>query len=100
MKTLRLTSFGVRGSVGAALTPETAIDFSAAFGTFMDGGRILVGRDTRNSSPMFHAAVVSGLISTGCEVLDFGVCPTPILQFSGKQYGAPGAVSISAGHTG
>jgi phosphomannomutase len=99
MKTFRLASFGIRGTVGESLTPEVAIDLAAAFGTFMDDGKILVGRDTRHSSPMFHSAVVSGLLATGCEVLDFGVCPTPMLQFSVEKYGAAGAVSISAGHT-
>jgi phosphomannomutase len=99
MRTLRLASFGIRGLVADALTPELVIDFAAAFGTFTDGGRILVGRDTRCSSPMLHAAVTAGLLSTGCEVLDFGICPTPILQHAVARYGAVGAVSISAGHT-
>ena len=99
MKTLRLTGFGIRGFVGDALSPEVVIDFAAAFGTFVGGGRVLVGRDTRASSRMFHSAVISGLTSTGCDTLDFGVCPTPILQFSVDRYGAVGAISISAGHT-
>ena len=98
MKTLRVASYGIWGSVGDALTPEVVIDLAAAFGTFSDGGRILVGRDTRRSSPMFHAAVVSGLLSTGCEVLDFGICPTPLLQFFVRQYKAAGAISVSAAH--
>lgn len=99
MRTLRLASFGMRGSVGDALSPETVIDVSAAFGTFLDGGPVLVCRDSRASSPMCHAAVVAGLISTGCDVLDFGVCPTPIAQFSVERYGATGAIAISGGHT-
>jgi len=99
MKTLRLASFGIRGFVGESLTPEVVLDLASAFGTFVQGGRVLVGRDTRTSSPMLSYAVIAGLVSTGCEVLDFGVCPTPLLQFSVERYGAAGAVSISAGHT-
>jgi phosphomannomutase len=98
MRSLRLASFGIRGFVGDSLTPEIVIDFAAAFGTFTDGGRVLIGRDTRLSSPMLHAGVVAGLLSTGCEVLDFGICPTPLLQFSAGRQAAAGAVSISAGH--
>ncbi len=98
--TLRLASFGVRGFVGQSLTPKVVMDFASAFGTFVEGGRVLLGRDTRYSSPMIHAAVVSSLVSCGCEVLDFGVCPTPLLQFSVKPHGAAGAVSISGGHNG
>lgn len=99
MKTLRLASFGIRGSVGESLAPPTVIDFAAAFGTFTDGGRILVSRDTRGSSAMLHSAVISGLLSTGCEVVDFGICPTPILQYSTSRFKAAGAVSVSGGHT-
>jgi phosphomannomutase len=98
--TLRIASFGIRGFVGESLTPKAVMDFACAFGTFAGGGRVLVGRDTRYSSPMLHAAVVSSLLSCGCEVLDFGVCPTPLLQFSARPCGAAGAVSIGGGHNG
>ena len=97
-KALRVVSFGIRGYVGDTLDPAVVIDFASAFATFKEGGRILLGRDTRYSSPMFHSAVVSGLLSAGCEVLDFGICPTPMLQFSVRSYNADGAVSISGGH--
>ncbi len=96
--TLRLASFGVRGFVGESLTPRVAMDYAAAFGTFVDGGRVLLGRDTRYSSPMLHSAVLASLLSCGCEVLDFGICPTPVLQFSVRPYQAAGAISISGGH--
>lgn len=98
MKTLRVTSFGIRGFVGESLTPKVVIDYASAFATFVDGGRVLIGRDTRYSSPMIHSAVVSSLLSAGCEVLDFGICPTPIVQFSVQPFKAAGAVSISGGH--
>ena len=99
MRTLRLASFGIQGTVGDALTPELVTDFAAAFGTFLDGGRVLVGRDTRQSSRMFQNAVVAGLISTGCDVDDFGVCPTPMLQYAVTGRAAAGAVSVSGGHS-
>jgi len=98
MKTLRISSFGIRGYVGESLDPRSIIDFASAFATFTDGGRVLLGRDTRYSSPMLRSAVLSGLMSAGCEVLDFGICPTPILQFSIPTYKAAGAISISGGH--
>ncbi|MCS6771585.1 MAG: hypothetical protein NZ740_06120 [Kiritimatiellae bacterium] len=95
---LRLSSFGIRGFVGRSLSPRVVMDFAAAFGTFVDGGRVLVGRDTRYSSPMIHSAVVSSLMSCGCDVLDFGICPAPVLQYSVRPFGAAGAISISGGH--
>lgn len=73
MKGLRLSSFGLRGFAGESLTPEVVIDFAAAFGTFVDGGPVLVGRDTRLSSPMVRDSVAAGLLAAGCDVLDLGV---------------------------
>jgi len=98
--TIRLASFGMRGYIGESLTIRTVMDFAAAFGTFVDGGKVLLARDTRYSSPMLHSAVTASLISCGCEVLDLGVCPTPMLQFSVKPMGAAGGVSITGGHHG
>jgi len=89
----------MRGFAGDSLTPELAIDFACAFGTFVEGGRVLLGRDTRISSTSLHAATVSGLLAAGCEVMDFGICPTPILQYSVERMRASGAVSITGGHT-
>lgn len=98
--TLRLASFGVRGFVGQSLTPRVVMDFASAFGSFVEGQRVLLGRDTRYSSPMIHAAVTASLMGCGCEILDFGICPTPVLQFAVRRRSAAGAVSISGGHNG
>ena len=98
MKSLRLASFGIRGFVGTSFDPRDAIHYAAAFGTFVDGGRVMLGRDTRSSSEMLHAAAMSGLMACGCEVVDCGVCPTPILQWAVPQRGAAGALSITGGH--
>lgn len=98
MKLLKIGLSGVRGVVGEALTPELAMDFACAFGTAVGPGRILVARDTRTSGPMLRAAAVSALVSSGCEVMDLGVCPTPILQFWVPRLKARGGLAITAGH--
>ncbi|MGA1529954.1 MAG: hypothetical protein ACO398_04320 [Kiritimatiellia bacterium] len=98
--TLRLASFGMRGFVGESLSLRPVMDFASAFGAFVDGGRVLLARDTRDSSPMLHDAVASALIGSGCEILDLGICPTPMLQFSVKPLEASGGISISGGHNG
>lgn len=98
--TLRLASFAMRGSVGSSMTPRAAMDYAAAFGTYLNGGRILLARDTRYSSPMLHAAALSSLQACGCEVLDLGVCPTPVAQFAVGHFKAAGALSITGGHHG
>ncbi|HJU56668.1 MAG TPA: phosphoglucosamine mutase [Pyrinomonadaceae bacterium] len=98
MNSLKIGISGVRGVVGETFTPELAVALAQGFGTYLDSGRILVCRDTRSSGPMVHAAVVSGLLAAGCEVVDLGVCPTPSLQLAVRHLGAEGGVSITAGH--
>ena len=98
MKPLKIGITGVRGIVGETFTPEVAVGFAQAFGTYLDGGRILVCRDTRPSGPMVRAAVAAGLLATGCEVIDLGVCPTPSLQLAVTWLKADGGIAITAGH--
>ena len=98
MKPLKIGITGVRGVVGETFTPEVAVGFSQAFGTYLDGGRILVCRDTRPSGPMARAAVVSALLAAGCEVIDLGICPTPSLQLAISWLKADGGIAITAGH--
>ncbi|MEP6819853.1 MAG: phosphoglucosamine mutase [bacterium] len=98
MKPLKIGITGVRGIVGETFTPEVAVGFSQAFGTYIDGGRVLVCRDTRASGPMVRSAVVAGLLAAGCEVTDLGICPTPSLQLAVTWLEAEGGIAITAGH--
>ncbi len=98
MNSLKIGISGVRGVVGKTFTPELAVAFAQAFGTYLASGRILVCRDTRTSGPMVHAAVLSGLFAAGCEVIDLDICPTPSLQLAVPWLRAEGGISITAGH--
>jgi len=98
MKPLKIGIGGVRGLVGQTFTPELAATFAQAFGTYLEGGRVLVSRDTRPSGPMVTAAVSAGLLAAGCEVVDLGVAPTPSLQLAVGWLDARGGVAVTAGH--
>src|SRR5258705_1646958 len=98
MKPLKIGITGVRGIVGDTFTPEVAVGFSQAFGTYLAGRRILVCRDTRPSGPMVGAAVVAGAPEAGCEVIDLGLCPSPGLQLAIPWLEAEGGIAITAGH--
>ena len=89
---------GVRGIVGPAFTPELAVKFGNSFGTYVKSGRVVVGRDTRVSGPMIQNAVMAGLLASGCEVVDLGVCLTPTVQFMVPRLDADGGVVITASH--
>ncbi|PYV44643.1 MAG: phosphoglucosamine mutase [Acidobacteria bacterium] len=98
MNLLKISISGVRGIVGATFTPELVVNFAQAFGTYLESGKILICRDTRPSGAMVRSAVISGLISTGCEVVDLGICPTPSMQLLLTNLNARGGIAISGGH--
>jgi len=98
MKPLKIGITGIRGVVGETFTPELIVGFAQAFGTYLNGGQILVCRDTRPSGPMVHAAVCAGLLAAGCEAVDLGICPTPSMQLAVSHLGAEGGIAITAGH--
>lgn len=98
MKQLKIGTSWIRGVVGGGLTPELLTDFACAFGTYLGGGEVVLARDTRRSSPMFSAAALSGLISTGCDVANAGVCPTPVAQYLVSKRSARGGIVVSGSH--
>ncbi len=87
---------GVRGIAGKDLTPELVVTIGEAFGT-MRKGCIAVGRDTRTSGETLVKAIKSGLLATGCDVVDCGILPTPALQYIIKGRFTGGAM-ITASH--
>ena len=95
---LKITVSGVRGIVGDTLTPELLVNFSQAFGTYLKGGRVILGRDTRPTGHMVKHCVLSGLISSGCNVTDIDICATPTVLMMVKMMKAAGGIIITASH--
>ncbi len=108
--TLMVGVSGVRGIVGADLTPELVARFAAAFGTWAKTGkreagsgkrgraRVVLGRDARTSGPMFAAAATAGLVSVGCDVIDAGLVATPTVQLAVEHHRAAGGLVLTASH--
>ncbi|HZT58236.1 MAG TPA: phosphoglucosamine mutase [Pyrinomonadaceae bacterium] len=96
--TLKISISGVRGVVGESLSPTLLTRFAQAFGTYVGPGSIVIGRDTRTSGEMVRQAVVAGLLSAGCRVVDLDVCPVPTVQLMVRQRGARGGIAITASH--
>ena len=95
---LKIGVSGVRGVVGEFFTPSIASAFAQAFGTYVGGGRVVVGRDTRASGAMLTHAVTCGLLASGCDVVQVGVIPTPSLQVYIAATQARGGLAITASH--
>lgn len=89
---------GIRGIFGTDLTPENLTRFTAAFGSWANSGKIVVGRDTRVTGQICEDIVVSTLQSVGCDVIKVGVVPTPTVAMSVLNHKADGAIIISASH--
>jgi phosphoglucosamine mutase len=102
---------GVRGKANTALTVELALGLAQAAAVVLGKGRVadgrrasgrrpiaVMGRDPRISGEFLGSAVAAGLASSGVDVYDAGVVPTPALAFLVGDFKADLGVMISASH--
>lgn len=93
---------GVRGIANKTLTPEIAYKLGRIGGYLFKKddlrAKVLIGRDTRISGPMFEGALIAGLLSSGAEVMRLGVITTPGVAYLTKAMGAHLGIMISASH--
>jgi phosphomannomutase len=89
---------GVRGLVGETLTPALVLEFAQACGTLLEGGRVVLGRDSRPSGAMYAAAAAAGLMAAGCEVTDVGIAMTPTVGYEIRRGKYAGGLLITASH--
>lgn len=93
--------YDIRGVAGRDLNRETARLIGASVATYeLTHGkrRISLGRDCRLSSPELHQGFLEGALSTGLDILDVGLCPTPLLYFSIRHFELEGGVMITGSH--
>lgn len=93
--------YDIRAVVGEDIKEDEFVTMGRGFGTYFKGlgkNRIVLARDCRLSSPMIREEVMEGLISTGCDVLDGGICPTPTFYFGVRHLKADGGLMITASH--
>ncbi|MFH1156375.1 MAG: phosphomannomutase/phosphoglucomutase [Pseudomonadota bacterium] len=93
--------YDIRGVAGVDITGADAALIGKAYGSLMDQqGRkkVSVGRDCRLTSEALARAFMEGVLSTGCDVVDIGVIPTPVLYFSIHHLGVQGGAMVTASH--
>ena len=88
---------GVRGPVGSQLDGPAVRALGLAVARRLDADRVIVGRDTRHSSPELARALTEGLLRGGLDVVSLGVAPTPAVAHVARLEMAAGAV-VSASH--
>lgn len=95
-------AYDIRGTVGDQLTPDSVRLIASAFGSRLrkqyERPVLVIGRDLRVSSQEFAAVAMEALRATGCDVIDIGECPTPVVYFAIGQWGAQGGIGITASH--
>ncbi len=93
--------YDIRGEVGKDLTLDAATLIGKAYATVVlrEGGKkVCCGRDGRVHSPDLSKALIQGMLSTGLDVIDVGMCPTPVLYFAIQHIGTDGGVQITGSH--
>jgi phosphomannomutase len=95
---LKISISGVRGVIGESLSPLLLTRFAQAFGTYVGARTIVIGRDPRTSGEMVKQAVIAGLLSSGCRIIDIGMCPVPTIQLLVRHHRAHGGIAITASH--
>jgi len=89
---------GVRGIANEYLNPELAVNLARSLGAYMGSkGTVAIGCDTRISGQMLKSAAIAGALSTGLNVIDVGIVPTPSIQYYVRDYADAGIV-ITASH--
>jgi phosphoglucosamine mutase len=89
---------GVRGVAGSELTAELAMDIGRAAGSYLRGGPVLVGQDTRRSGSMLSAALQAGFNAAGVDTLDVGVLPSGGISYLTANGSATMGAIVSASH--
>jgi phosphomannomutase/phosphoglucomutase len=90
---------GIRGVVNEDMNIELASNIGKAVGTFLGGkAKVVVGTDTRTSNTMLKSALTAGILSTGADVVDVGICPSPAVQYAVKSGFGNFGVIITASH--
>jgi len=94
-------AYDIRGVVGKTLTAGVAQLIGQAVGSEVRARglqTVLVGRDGRLSGPDLSDAVIKGLLAAGCDVIDIGAVPTPLLYFATHDLNAGSGIMVTGSH--
>ncbi len=97
---LIFTFSGIRGIYGKDLNFEIAKKIAISFGNLADSENreVIVGRDTRPSGKVIERGIIEGLVATGFEVINVGICPTPIIIHTKNLLNIPTGIIITGSH--
>jgi phosphomannomutase len=91
-------AYDIRGTHPDQIDATTARRIGAAFAKFLGAKRLVVGRDMRTMAPAIQDAVIDGILSQGCDVLDIGLASTPMVYYAIGKLPCDGGMAVTASH--
>ena len=91
-------AYDIRGKVPEQLSEALAYDIARAFAAELQPRKVVVGYDIRLESPGIAQAIREGLLSSGVDVLDIGLCGTEEIYFSTFHHELDGGIMVTASH--
>jgi phosphomannomutase/phosphoglucomutase len=93
--------YDIRGIAGKDMDADDVVTIGRGIGTYLlrqGNHNLTVGRDCRTTSELYAEKLIRGLTETGCDVVDIGVCPTPVAYYSIRKLRKQGNVMVTASH--
>jgi phosphomannomutase/phosphoglucomutase len=91
-------AYDIRGRVPDELNEDLALRIGNATSQLLGPGPIVLGRDVRLSSPALQDALAEGVMASGRDVIDIGLCGTEEVYFQTAHLGAAGGIMVTASH--
>jgi phosphomannomutase len=91
-------AYDIRGTYPDQIDARTAFAIGAAMVRFLSAKRLVVGRDMRTMAPEIQDAVIDGMLSMGCDVVDIGLASTPMVYYAIGTLPCDGGLAVTASH--
>ncbi len=91
-------AYDIRGTYPDQIDEKIAFKIGAAMVKFLSAKRLVVGRDMRTMAPSIQNAVIDGMLSQGCDVVDIGLASTPMVYYAIGTIPCDGGLAVTASH--
>ena len=91
-------AYDIRGLYPEEIDEGMARRIGNAFARFLKAKRLVIGRDMRTHSPEVAGGVMEGIRDAGCDVIDAGLCSTPMAYYAIATQDCDGGLNVTASH--
>ncbi|MGC6489046.1 MAG: phosphomannomutase/phosphoglucomutase [Planctomycetota bacterium] len=91
-------AYDIRGTYPDQIDADIAFRIGAGMVQFLQAKRLVVGRDMRTMAPEIQDAVIEGMLSQGCDVVDIGLASTPMVYYAIGKVPCDGGMAVTASH--